>query len=72
MLKLTAIGMAAALAVSVLGAAELPTIYLAGDSTVCDYKPEQAPMTGWGQALRDFCKPGVTVRNLAVGGRSTK
>ena len=72
MLKLTAIGMAAALAVSVLGAAELPTIYLAGDSTVCDYKPEQAPMTGWGQALRDFCKPGITVRNLAVGGRSTK
>lgn len=55
-----------------LGGAELPTIYLAGDSTVCDYPPDQAPMTGWGQALKDFCKPGVKVVNLAAPGRSTK
>ena len=55
-----------------LGGAELPSIYLAGDSTVCDYPAERAPKTGWGQALKDFCKPGVKVVNLAVEGRSTK
>ena len=63
---------AACAATFLLGGAELPTIYLAGDSTVCDYPAERAPMTGWGQALKDFCKPGVTVVNLAAGGRSTK
>ena len=63
---------AACTAALLLKGAELPSIYLAGDSTVCDYKPEQAPMTGWGQALKDFCRPGVQVVNLAAGGRSTK
>lgn len=62
---------AACSAALLLGAAE-PSIYLAGDSTVCDYKKDKAPMTGWGQALKDFSKPGVKVVNLAVGGRSTK
>ncbi len=47
-------------------------IYLAGDSTVCDYKENKAPMTGWGQALRKYVQPGVKVHNRAVGGRSTK
>ncbi len=50
----------------------LPSIYLAGDSTVCDYPPEKAPMTGWGQALAEQVKPGVRVVNLAAPGRSTK
>jgi|GEM_PF-506159 len=53
-------------------AAGLPVIHLAGDSTVSDYPPEQFPMTGWGQALRDFCRPGVAVHNHAAPGRSTK
>ena len=49
-----------------------PVIHLAGDSTVSDYPPEQFPMTGWGQALRDFCRPGIAVHNHASPGRSTK
>ena len=53
-----------------LGAADL---YLAGDSTMCDYSPEKyAPMTGWGTALKSLVKPGVNVTNLAMGGRSSK
>ena len=47
-------------------------IFLAGDSTMCDYDPALAPQTGWGQALKKFAKPGVVIHNLARGGRSSK
>ncbi len=47
------------------------TIYVCGDSTAASYKPEEAPLTGWGQALGDML-PGVRVENRAMGGRSTK
>ena len=47
------------------------TIYVCGDSTAASYKPEEAPITGWGQVLCEFV-PGVRVENRAMGGRSTK
>ena len=52
-----------------LGAADL---YLAGDSTMCDYAEKFAPMQGWGTALKSLVKPDVNVINLARGGRSSK
>lgn len=47
------------------------TIYICGDSTAASYKPQEAPITGWGQALSEFTG-GVPVENRAMGGRSTK
>jgi lysophospholipase L1-like esterase len=49
-----------------------PTIWLIGDSTVCNYKKNRFPQTGWGQVLPAFCKSDIAVSNHAVGGRSTK
>ena len=47
------------------------TIFICGDSTAASYKPEQAPLTGWGQAMADML-PDVPVENAAMAGRSTK
>ena len=47
-------------------------IFLAGDSTCASYSVKRAPLTGWGQVLQGFCKPGVKVNNLAISGASTK
>lgn len=47
------------------------TIFVCGDSTAASYRPEEAPITGWGQALCEFI-PGARVENRAMGGRSTK
>ena len=47
------------------------TIFVCGDSTAASYKPEEAPITGWGQVLCEFV-PGAGVENRAMGGRSTK
>ena len=47
------------------------TIYVCGDSTAASYKPEEAPITGWGQVLPAYL-PGVRVENRAMAGRSTK
>jgi DNA sulfur modification protein DndE len=46
-------------------------IFLAGDSTVSNYKPE-APQRGWGQVLDRFFNKNVTIVNLAASGASTK
>lgn len=48
-----------------------PTWFLCGDSTMADYPPKDAPMTGWGQALKGLVD-GVFVENCAVCGRSSK
>lgn len=48
-----------------------PTWFLCGDSTMADYAPSFAPMTGWGQALRGLAE-GVFIENCAVCGRSSK
>lgn len=47
------------------------TIYVCGDSTAASYRPEEAPIMGWGQALPAFV-PGVRVENRAMAGRSAK
>ena len=47
----------------------MPTIYLIGDSTVDD---NQEPFRGWGWALPRFVREGVSVRNHALSGRSTR
>ena len=48
-----------------------PTWFLCGDSTMADYSPDRAPMTGWGQKLGALME-NVFVENCAVCGRSSK
>lgn len=50
----------------------LPTVYLAGDSTVQTYDPYWKPQAGWGQMIADFFSDEVTFKNHAIGGRSSK
>ncbi len=47
-----------------------PTIFIAGDSTVCDQGDE--PWAGWGQMLPSFFQPGIAVANHAHSGRALK
>ena len=47
------------------------TVYICGDSTAASYRPQDAPITGWGQVLGEFV-PGIRVENRAMAGRSTK
>jgi lysophospholipase L1-like esterase len=47
-------------------------VWMIGDSTMADKKPESAPETGWGMVLKDFFKEGVVIHNHAVNGRSSK
>lgn len=49
-----------------------PTWFLCGDSTMASYPENNAPMTGWGQALAMLCDDGVFVENAACCGRSSK
>lgn len=53
-------------------AGELPTVYIAGDSTVQTYDPYWEPQAGWGQMLPRFFTNNVIFKNHAIGGRSTK
>lgn len=48
------------------------SVYIAGDSTACDYPPDRAPRTGWGQELGQFFTDRVAVRNEAISGRSSR
>lgn len=47
----------------------MPVIWLIGDSTVEDNRP---PFRGWGWALPEFVREGVTARNHALSGRSSR
>jgi lysophospholipase L1-like esterase len=47
---------------------DVPTIFLLGDSTVCDQWAE--PYTSWGQMLPRFFKPTVAVANHGESGES--
>jgi lysophospholipase L1-like esterase len=47
---------------------DVPTVYLLGDSTVCDQASE--PYNSWGQMLTRFLKPVVAVANGAESGDS--
>lgn len=53
-------------------AGELPTVYIAGDSTVQTYDEYWRPEAGWGQMIPRFFSSDVTFKNHAIGGRSTK
>ena len=47
----------------------MPVIYIIGDSTVEDNTP---PFRGWGWALPKYVRDGVTVKNFALSGRSSR
>jgi lysophospholipase L1-like esterase len=47
---------------------EVPTLFLLGDSTVCDQPGE--PYNSWGQMLPRFFKPGVAVANHGESGET--
>lgn len=47
---------------------DLPTIFLLGDSTMCDQPSE--PYASWGQMLPSFFGPGVAVANHGESGES--
>jgi lysophospholipase L1-like esterase len=47
---------------------EVPTVFLIGDSTVCDQSRE--PYNSWGQMITRFFKPVVAVANHAESGES--
>ncbi len=48
----------------------VPTVFVTGDSTVCDQPRE--PWNSWGQMLPRFFGPGVAVANYAQSGESIK
>lgn len=52
-------------------APEKITVYLIGDSTMADKRPEAFPETGWGMPFKTFFDSSVTVDNRAKNGRST-
>jgi lysophospholipase L1-like esterase len=47
---------------------QVPTVFLVGDSTVCDQPRE--PWNSWGQMLPRFFGPGVAIANHAQSGES--
>jgi lysophospholipase L1-like esterase len=56
--------------IEITRADKLPTIYLLGDSTVCDQPSE--PYNSWGQMLTRFFNPIVAVANNAESGESLR
>jgi len=57
-------------AIEITRADQVPTIYLLGDSTVCDQPLE--PYNSWGQMLPRFFKSGVAIANHAESGESLR
>ena len=57
-------------ALEITRADNIPTIYLLGDSTVCDQPGE--PYNSWGQMLTRFFRPGVAIANHAESGESLR
>jgi lysophospholipase L1-like esterase len=49
---------------------DVPTLFLLGDSTVCDQPLE--PFNSWGQMLTRFLRPGIAVANHAESGESLR
>ena len=49
---------------------DVPTIYLIGDSTVCDQPNE--PWASWGQMLTRFFKPDIAIANHAESGEALR
>lgn len=61
-------GKPACLAALEISKVDVPTIYILGDSTVCDQSKE--PYASWGQMLPRFFKPEVAVANHAESGET--
>jgi lysophospholipase L1-like esterase len=57
-------------AIEIVKADNLPTVFLAGDSTVTDQPRE--PGASWGQMLPAFFKPDIAVANYAASGQTLK
>jgi lysophospholipase L1-like esterase len=56
--------------IEITRADDAPTIFLLGDSTVCDQPLE--PYNSWGQMLTRFFMPGVAIANHAESGESLR
>ncbi|WP_206370804.1 rhamnogalacturonan acetylesterase [Solimonas marina] len=63
-------GPAPKLAALTIEPVEVPTVYLAGDSTVTDHRWE--PTASWGQMLPRFFAPQVAIANHAESGETLK
>ncbi|MDO6387246.1 rhamnogalacturonan acetylesterase [Uliginosibacterium sp. 31-12] len=48
------------------------TIHMLGDSTMTIYTEDRRPQMGWGEKLPMFFNSSVTVKNWALGGRSSR
>ena len=48
------------------------TIWMIGDSTMCQYESSRFPLTGWGMPFAEYFDSSVTIKNEARGGRSTR
>ena len=71
--KLLKVMPVAGLALILGAAAPAPaTIHIAGDSTAANYGEARYPQAGWGMMLPCALEEGATVRNHAIGGRSTR
>jgi lysophospholipase L1-like esterase len=57
-------------AVSIVPAPSVPTLFIAGDSTVSDQALE--PFSSWGQMLPRFFGPGVAIANHAESGETLR
>jgi lysophospholipase L1-like esterase len=57
-------------AISIRKVDDVPTVYIAGDSTVVDQDKE--PWAAWGQMLPEFFGPGVSIANNAESGETIK
>jgi lysophospholipase L1-like esterase len=77
-LNLTLDGTSPALHGVGFAAANIPTIYVAGDSTVCDwdpatynpFAPDGTDVSGWAQELSQYLGPGIAVANYADSGET--
>ena len=50
-----------------------PTIWICGDSTVCNYYPlETSTQAGWGQMLGNYVDKSWNIRNMAASGQYAK
>jgi lysophospholipase L1-like esterase len=48
------------------------TVWMIGDSTMCEYDSSRFPLTGWGMPFAQYFDSSVTIKNEAKGGRSTR
>jgi lysophospholipase L1-like esterase len=73
--KMLALAMATTMLIpNIVMADEKVTVYIAGDSTACEYGTDDnyaLPRAGWGMYLDEFLS-GVDVKDLAKSGRSSK